>query len=192
MNKKTVALTDKQYVEIIKIIMSGFVCKDGHVVKPNNRIATALVLEGNLGIRISDILKLSLQSIVHDGNRYRLDIVEKKTGKKREFTVPLEIYAYMQKYAIDNNIGPAARLFPISERAVQKHLKLACDYLGLINVSTHSFRKYFGTNIYEENGHDINLVRVLYQHSSVVTTQIYIGVSPDQIENALQKHVKLL
>ena len=161
MNKKTVALNQQQYERIIKTILTGFICSDGHIVKGNQRIATALVLEANLGIRISDILKLSLNSIIHDGNRYRLD-------------------------------SPAARLFPISERAVQKSLKLACDYLGYENISTHSFRKYFGTNIYEENNHDINLVRVLLQHSSVTTTQRYIGIAQDQIETALQKHIKLL
>ena len=192
MNKKTVALSEQQYERIIKTILNGFTCADGHIVKGNQRIATALVLEANLGIRISDILKLTLNSIIHDGNRYRLDIVEKKTKKKREFTVPLEIYLYIQNYTLENNISPAARLFPISERAVQKHLKLCCDYLGYENISTHSFRKYFGTNIYEENNHDINLVRVLLQHSSVTTTQRYIGIAQDQIENALQKHIKLL
>ena len=93
MNKKTVALNEHQYERIIKTILTGFICADGHIVKGNQRIATALVLEANLGIRISDILKLSLNSIIHDGNRYRLDIVEKKTKKKREFTVPLEIYS---------------------------------------------------------------------------------------------------
>ena len=113
MNKKTVALNEQQYEQIIKTILSGFVCADGHIVKGNQRIATALVLEANLGIRISDIVKLSLNSIIHDGNRYRLDIVEKKTKKKREFTVPLEIYSYIQNYALENNISPAARLFPI-------------------------------------------------------------------------------
>jgi len=51
---------------------------------PNERVATALVLEGNLGIRISDILALRPCDIVRDGDRYRLEIVEKKTGKHSE------------------------------------------------------------------------------------------------------------
>ena len=48
MNKKTTALSEEQYRQIIKMIRNGFICADGHVVKPNNRIATALVLEANL------------------------------------------------------------------------------------------------------------------------------------------------
>ena len=59
--------------------------------RPNERIATALVLEGNLGLRISDILKLRQCDIVRDGDRYRLEVVEQKTGKRRVFTVPMVI-----------------------------------------------------------------------------------------------------
>ena len=87
MNKRTIALTTEQYKEIIQTMREGF-CG----CRPNERIATALVLEGNLGLRISDILSLRLSDIVRDGDRYRLEITEQKTKKKRVFTVPLGIY----------------------------------------------------------------------------------------------------
>ena len=192
MNKKTRALTEEQYRKIITTINEGFVTAAGERVKPNSRIATALTLEANLGLRISDILHLTIYQIVKDGDRYRLDLVEQKTGKKREFTVPTEIYIYIQNYALENNINPRARLFQITERTVQRHLKMVCDYLEYEYISTHSFRKFFASSIYKDNGCDINLVRVLLQHSSVVTTQRYIGVQPQEIENALQKHINLL
>lgn len=192
MNKKTVALTQEQYKEIIDTIRNGFICSDGHVVKQNNRIAVALVLEANLGLRISDILQLRLSAIIRDGDRYRLDIVEQKTKKKREFTVPMEIYIYIQNYALDNNINPAAKLFDMTERTVQNHLQLVCDYLGYVNISTHSFRKFFAVSIYINNNYNIELVRALLQHSSVAITQRYIGLQSKEIETALQNHIKLL
>lgn len=192
MNKKTRALSYEQYLKLIETILTGFVCADGHKVRPNKRVAAVLILEGNLGLRISDILSLRLVDIVKDGNRYRLDIIEKKTKKKREFTVPIEIYTYIQSYSLENNIKPLARLFPISVRAVQHHLQLACGYLGYEMVSTHSFRKYFGTSIYENSRYNIELVRILLQHSSVTTTQRYIGIQSEQVESALKEHVKLL
>ncbi len=104
MNKKTIALTEEQYKEIISTMRNGFVCTDGRIVKPNNRIATALSLEANLGLRISDILQLRLSAIIRDGDRYRLNIIEQKTKKKREVTVPTDIYIYIQNYALENNI----------------------------------------------------------------------------------------
>ena len=91
MNKKTLALTEDQYIEIIDSLKSGTLgCR------PNIRVATALVVEANLGLRICDILKLTLNSIVQDGERYRLDIIERKTGKQRTFTVPQAIYNHIK------------------------------------------------------------------------------------------------
>lgn len=192
MNKKTSVLTEEQYKTIIETIRSGFVCADGHVVKPNKRIAVILSLEANLGLRISDILQLRLSSIIHDGARYRLDIIEKKTKKKREFTVPIEIYSFIQNYALENNISPSAKLFDITERTVQNHLQMVCNYLNYNNISTHSFRKLFSYSIYVNNNYNIELVRVLLQHSSVVTTQRYIGLQTREIENALRNHIMLI
>ena len=192
MNKRTVALTTEQYEKIIKTMISGFVDEDQNIVKPNRRIATALTLEANLGLRIGDILKLRLSDIIRDGDRYRLDIIEEKSGKKREFTVPLEIYAYIQNYALESNICTTAKLFEISERAVNKHLQKVCKYLNLDGIGSHSFRKFFATTIYNNNRHNINLVRVLLQHSSITTTQRYIGIQSEEIEEALQKHVHLI
>ena len=187
MNKKTKALTTEQYVDIIQTMKTGFCgcC-------PNDRIATALVLEGNLGLRISDIVKLRPCDIVMDGGRYRLEITEQKTGKKRQFTVPLVIAQYIENYCLRNGIQRNERMFPITERAVQKQLKIVCDYLGLEGIGTHSFRKWYATEIYKNNGYDIMLVQRLLQHSSAAVTQRYIGIEPQRIEQAIQDHAHLM
>lgn len=191
MNKRTVALTDQQYIDIITAIKSGF-CHVGREYKPNERIATALTLEANLGMRISDILQLHYCDIIKDGDRYRLNISEIKTGKERIFTVPDEIREYINEYRIRSHMTEQQRLFDLSERQIQKHLQAACEYLGLDGISTHSFRKYFATQIYINNGYNIELVRQLLQHSSASVTQKYIGIQSRQIENALHGHIKLL
>ena len=187
MNKKTKALTTAQYKEIIQTMREGF-CG----CRPNDRVATALVLEGNLGLRISDIIKLRPCDIVKDGDRFRLEVVEQKTGKSRVFTVPLLIQQYIENYCLRNGIRRNDLIFPITERAVQKQLKIVCDYLELEGVSTHSFRKWYATEIYNKNDHDIALVQRLLQHSSASTTQRYIGIEPEKIEIAIQNHAQLL
>ena len=187
MNKKTKALTTAQYKEIIQTMREGF-CG----CRPNDRVATALVLEGNLGLRISDIIKLRPCDIVKDGDRFRLEVVEQKTGKSRVFTVPLLIQQYIENYCLRNGIRRNDLIFPITERAVQKQLKIVCDYLDLEGVSTHSFRKWYATDIYNKNDHDIALVQRLLQHSSASTTQRYIGIEPEKIETAIQNHAQLL
>ena len=187
MNKKTKALTTAQYKEIIQTMREGF-CG----CRPNDRVATALVLEGNLGLRISDIIKLRPCDIVKDGDRFRLEVVEQKTGKSRVFTVPLLIQQYIENYCLRNGIRRNDLIFPITERAVQKQLKIVCDYLDLEGISTHSFRKWYATEIYNQNGFDIALVQRLLQHSSASTTQRYIGIEPQKIETAIQNHAQLL
>lgn len=191
MNKRTIALTDQQYIDIITAIKSGF-CHAGREYKPNERIATALTLEANLGMRISDILQLRFCDIIKDGDRYRLNISEIKTGKERAFTVPDEIREYINEYRIRNRMSERQRLFDLSERQIQKHLQAACEFLGIDGVSTHSFRKYFATQIYINNGYNIELVRQLLQHSSAAVTQKYIGIQQKQVEDALKGHIKLL
>ena len=186
MNKKTKALTTEQYKEIIQTMKEGF-CG----CRPNERVATALVLEGNLGLRISDIVKLRLCDIVLDGDRYRLEIVEQKTGKSRVFTVPLVIQQYIENYCLRNGLRRDELIFPLTERAIQKQLKIVCDYLGFEGISTHSFRKWYATEIYKNSGYDIALVQRLLQHSSASVTQRYIGIEPQKIEEAIQNHAQL-
>lgn len=186
MNKKTVALTTEQYKEIVQTLKYGY-----PGCRPNERIATALMLEANLGIRISDILKLRLSDIVRDGDRYRLSIIEQKTGKARTFTVPSSLFLFIRCYCLDNGIAATDVIFPITERAVQKQLKIVCDYLGIPGVSTHSFRKYYATEIYRNNGYNIALVQHLLQHSSAAVTQRYIGIQQREIETAIEKHLCL-
>ena len=187
MNKKTKVLTTAQYKEIIQTMREGFAG-----FRPNKRVATALVLEGNLGIRISDIVNLRPCDIVRDGDRYRLEIVEKKTGKQRVFTVPLVVKQYIENYCLRNGIGARDRIFPLTERAIQKQLAIVCDYLGYEGIGTHSFRKWYATEIYKANGCDIALVQRLLQHSSAETTQRYIGMEPQRIEKAIEGHATLL
>ena len=187
MNKKTLALTEEQYKEIIETMREGFTG-----FRSNIRVATALVIEANLGLRISDIIKLRLSSFVKDGERYRLDITEQKTGKQRTFTVPIVIYNYVKMYTLENGLKPHDIIFPITDRAIQKQLKLVVDFLEMDGVGTHSFRKFYATQIYKQNGHDIALVQKLLQHSSPAVTQKYIGIQTEQLEKAIEQHTCLI
>lgn len=188
MNKQTHALTTGQYMEIIQTIQHGFL---NH--RPAPIIAACLMMEANLGLRISDLAgRLRLADIVQDGGRYRLNITEQKTGKARTFTVPMELYLYLQHWCLDRQIRPEDCLFPVSVRSVQRRLQEACDYLGLDGIGTHSFRKYFATEIYKNNDFDIALVQQLLQHSSPAITQRYIGLDSRRIEAALEGHIRLI
>lgn len=190
-NKRTRAINREEFEKIIETIRTGFILPNGECVRPNVRIAAALILEANLGLRIGDIVRLRLADILFESGRYHLNIIEQKTEKLRTFTVPADIYIFLQRYAIQNGLKDTQRLFPITVRAVQMHLQKVCQYLNLTRVGTHSFRKFFAVSIYTENDFNVELVRTLLQHSSVAVTQHYLSVEPKLVEQALQKHIVL-
>lgn len=192
---KTRVISIEEYKSILTIIGTGFTYKVNGAEKKfraNLRLKMALMLEGNLGIRIGDTLSLTMKSFRSNCNNITLDIIEEKTNKNRTFTVPKEIYLVVKEYALDNKLSTDAKLFPLTERAVQKQLKIVCNYLGLENISTHSFRKFYANEIFNSTGQNIELVRALLQHSTIAITQKYLGVSSKEIEAAISNHVHIV
>lgn len=179
-------ITKNEFNTIITTIKTGFTSIDGIQVKSNNRIANILITQANCGMRIGDILELTIDKIEVVGDKMYLKLYEQKTDKKRTFQIEDRLYKALKAYASKNNIPDNRRLFPITQRAVQKVLKQCCDYLGYKNVSTHSFRKYYALNWYEKTNHDIEYVRKLLQHTNITRTQLYLNIQPDNIDNLLK------
>lgn len=97
-------MTEEEYKQSIKLLRSGFVLR-GRQIRPNDRIASVEMLQAILGLRLGDVLNLRMNSFVKDGSLWKLDIREEKTGKVRNFTVPIEVYTFIQDYAYANNIA---------------------------------------------------------------------------------------
>lgn len=187
----TLAVNQGSYNRIIETIKDGYTGRDGIVHRPAPHMACCLVIQANLGCRIGDILHLSLSSLVRDGDHYRLDIVEQKTGKARRHQVPEPVYNYIRDYCTTNGINSERRIFQFTERAVQKALKTATEYLGLPQTSTHSFRKFAGQQVYKNSGNDIEVAREFYQHSSLTVTQSYIACSSERLTQAINSSVSI-
>ena len=188
----TRVITKDELNKIVKAINDGFIINQSREVRGNKRIAALLIVQANIGLRIGDILQLTMNSFEIDVNGYRINIIEEKTNKKRIFKVQDEIYTFIKDYAADNHIPDPSLLFPITVRNVQKYIKLACEYLGLQGVSTHSFRKYYATNIYNNSNHDVRLVQQALQHTSLTNTQKYIGISNEKYNKVLASTLTLI
>ena len=180
---ETRSLSETEFDRLVKTIRIGYTYK-GIKHRPNDQIATMLVLEGNLGCRIGDIVALTTDSIIDDGGIYKLNIIEEKTGKKRCFIVPKPVKAFIDHYLECNGIKEG-RLFNIESPAVWKQLRAATAYLGFKNVSTHSARKMIAQKIYDQTNHDIEAVAEFLNHSSINTTRKYIKRSDEQLESAI-------
>lgn len=189
---KTRPLTIEEYELIIKTIYEGFEYIDSNNKKkkfrPNQKLGFLLQLQANLGIRVGDMVKLKLSDFVPNGKGgYKIDIIEEKTLKRREFNIPNDLYMIIKLYALENKIKKEL-FYRMGERNIQQHLKVICNHLGLENISTHSFRKFYAMRIFEDNNYNIEIVRRLLKHSNIGVTQKYLGIESKEVERAIQNH----
>lgn len=150
------------------------------IAKPNSRVAFALKLEVNLGLRISDILRLRVSNFQRD----KLQIIEKKTGKLQHRKIDPSISYMVKDFAIEHKLGTDDLLIGRKIGTINYNIKNAREYLNLNNVATHSFRKTYATLQYEKSNNNLELVKELLNHSSVATTQRYIRVHQKEIDEA--------
>lgn len=171
-----------EYMTIITLCQKGFTYKDEsgieHIFRPNKQLAMTFILQANLGLRISDVLKLKPSTFKND----KLEVIEKKTGKLQYRTINRNLKELIYEYALENNIKSNDYLIQVKVRAIQKQLSIIANYLNLTNISSHSFRKLFGVTVYNQTNGNIELLKELFNHSSISTTQRYIKVSQKQID----------
>lgn len=171
-----------EYMTIITLCQKGFTYKDEygvkHIFRPNKQLAMTFILQANLGLRISDVLKLKPSTFKND----KLEVIEKKTGKLQYRTINRNLKELIYEYALENNIKSNDYLIQVKVRAIQKQLSIIANYLNLTNISSHSFRKLFGVTVYNKTNGNIELLKELFNHSSISTTQRYIKVSQKQID----------
>lgn len=171
-----------EYMTIITLCQKGFTYKDesgiDHIFRPNKQLAMTFILQANLGLRISDVLKLKPSTFKND----KLEVIEKKTGKLQYRTINRNLKELIYEYALENNIKSNDYLIQVKVRAIQKQLSIIANYLNLTNISSHSFRKLFGVTVYNKTNGNIELLKELFNHSNISTTQRYIKVSQKQID----------
>ena len=185
----TRCLEESEYRKIILLLRTGYEY-NGVKHRSNDQIATILVLQANLGCRIGDIMALTTESIIKDGSIHRLNITEQKTGKSRNFIVPQPIVDFIEDYK-RHTVIKDGRLFDIKSPAVWKQLRAVTGYIGIENVSCHSFRKKFACDLYERTGKDAMTVCQALQHSSINVTMTYLKRSDAQMEAALLSNVSI-
>ena len=171
-----------EYMTIITLCQKGFTYKDEygvkHIFRPNKQLAMTFILQANLGLRISDVLKLKPSTFKNN----KLEVIEKKTGKLQYRTINRNLKELIYEYALENNIKSNDYLIQVKVRAIQKQLAIIANHLKLTNISSHSFRKLFGVTVYNKTNGNIELLKELFNHSNISTTQRYIKVSQKQID----------
>lgn len=169
-----------EYKQIIELFINGFAPDNNTIFRPNTQIALALQLQASLGLRIGDVLNLRVNNFKNG----KLETRKDKTDKLQYRDINHNVFDYIKDYAIEKKLSQTDKLFSVGVRAVQKQLKIVTDFLGLSNIGTRSFRKMYATTVYEQNSHNLELVKELLNHTSIATTQRYIRVSQQAINEA--------
>lgn len=185
--------------------------RDKNVIKNMRSILKAqsirnellFILGINVGLRISDILKLKVQDLIKTiSSKMPKDYViltETKTGKTKKFylgdIVKKVIINYIKEnpgLELDNYVFISRKgdNKPITRQQAYRILNNAAESLGLVErdangtiivgeIGTHTLRKTFGYHAYK-SGITLELLMDLFNHSSKSQTLRYIGITEDQ------------
>lgn len=145
----------------------------------------------NVGLRISDIIKLRVKDICNENFTVKshLTIIEDKTNKVKRFKLNSMLTEELEQYV--KNMSPDDYLFksrkgsnkPISRVQAYRILTDAATRIGLEDVGSHSLRKTFGYHFYQQTK-DVAILQQLFNHSSPSITLKYIGINQDTLDSA--------
>lgn len=143
------------------------------------------------GLRIGDLLTLTWEQLL---NRETVELVERKTGKKRVIKINPQLARHIK--ACHGKIQPADVAQPcfLSQKqtvysvqrvnVVFKTLKVRYR-LDIANFSSHSLRKTFGRRIYDLAGtnseHALIKLSEVFSHSNTQITRRYLGLKQEEI-----------
>ena len=156
----------------------------------------------NVGLRISDILKLKIEDVVKPNFKTVKDyvvITEKKTGKTKKFYIGDIVKKVIENYIRElPNLDMSSYVFisrkgeniPITRQQAYRILNNAAEMIGLVEknengviisgeIGTHTLRKTFGYHAYQ-NGSSLELLMDIFNHSSKSQTLRYIGITEEQ------------
>lgn len=152
------------------------------------KIAFLTILGINMGLRISDILKLKHQEMKSD----TITLLEQKTKKHREIKINQSVkdayIIYCERLGIiaDNDflfVSQKGGVFTI--RQVNRLLQSVFGTKSK-NISTHSLRKTFGRRVWENDNcseRSLILLSKVFNHTSSATTRIYLGLQQEELDN---------
>lgn len=137
-------------------------------------------------LRYSDLSQITWKDLL---KRNYLAIKEKKTGRVRE--IPLNPELVQKLNSVYLKLGSPSegdRVLPLTIRAVNKQLKIYAAKSGIRGkrISSHTFRKTFGREVWKRNNYsEASLIRLsqLFRHSSISTTRIYLSITKEEVEN---------
>ena len=130
-------------------------------------------------MRRSELENLLVSHINFESNR--LIVAAGKGSKDRIIPIGNSLTLDLKMLCFDKKDNE--RAFGYNYRSLRMKIKEWADKAG-IPIHTHSFRHYFATT-FVEKGANIRVVQKLLGHSSLNTTQGYLSVTANHLEEAI-------
>ena len=140
-------------------------------------------------LRYSDLSRITWEMVM---DKQSILIKEKKTGKVREIPLQEELSVILQKvYLKLGSPNLQQEIIPLHIRTINKQIKIHATGAGIRGkrISTHTWRKTFGREVWKRNGQtEACLVRLssLFNHSSISITRIYLSITKEEHDNLYQ------
>lgn len=160
----------------------------------NYKFSLLIALGSFFGVRISDILGLRFCDIL---NTDILTIIEKKTKKQRTIKINDQLKKHILAcYKEIKPLSPNDYIFTSQKNTVYSVQRINVVFkdirvrynLKIKNFSTHSMRKTFGRQVYNNAGSNAELALVklseLFNHSDIRTTRKYLGLRTEELMEA--------
>ena len=171
-------IRDKSLIDMVKRILK----------RQGTRNHLLFVMGINIGLRISDTLKLKVKDV---RNKDYIELYEQKTKKFKRFPIVDAYKPDLDDFIVgkdDEEWLFASRRGgkPITRIQAYRILQEACFEAGITaRIGTHTLRKTFGYHFYQEHK-DIGLLQYLFNHSSQRITLLYIGITQELIDSKLR------
>lgn len=156
--------------------------------KKNFKIGFLVILGINVGLRISDILRLRH----HDLSGEEIVLIEKKTSKRRIIRINDNVksaYAIycsrLRAFHEDDFLFISQKKSVYTIRQVNRILKTMYGVRGK-SVSTHSLRKSFGRRVWANDNYSeraLIMLSKVFNHTSISTTKIYLGIQQEELND---------
>lgn len=150
------------------------------------------VLGINSGLRVSDLLSLSITDVIDEKGkvRDRISIRESKTGKNKDFPIGnsakkaiMEYISSRSDYSRNEALFVSRKGGRLSRNQAWKILSDCATSIGMKDkIGTHTLRKTFGYHAYMM-GTDITRIQKLLNHSAPSITLAYIGITQDELDD---------
>ena len=137
-------------------------------------------------LRYSDLSQITWKDIL---GRNKMTIKEKKTGRVREIPLNPELVQNLTSvYLKQGSPEPNTKLIPLTIRTINKQIKIYAAKSGIRGkrISSHTFRKTFGREVWKRNNNsEGSLVKLsqLFRHSSTSITRIYLSITKEEVDN---------